>query len=235
MEPNTGFNWKRVVLAVVLFGIAFGYVEATVVRYLDVIYEPVRQRAYPGRSPDELFPLLTLEQLKALTPEQGQLLGVEVAREAATIVMLAAVGLIAARNAGQWAAAFAIAFGAWDIAYYVGLKVLRGWPPSIMTWDILFLIPVPWASPVLAPVLVSISMIAVGAWHLRREASARPVRLGLLQWLGLFLGAGILIASFTLDWRNLMAGGMPNAFNWWVFSLGEAVGILSYASARGTS
>ena len=58
-----------------------------------------------------------------------------------------AVALAVARNAGDWAAAFVIAFGAWDITFYVVLKVLLDWPASLFTWDILFLIPVPWVGP----------------------------------------------------------------------------------------
>ena len=69
--------------------------------------------------------------------------------------MLAAVALAVARNAAQRAATFVIAFGTWAITFYVFLKVLLGWPASLFTWDILFLIQVSWAGPVLAPVLVS--------------------------------------------------------------------------------
>ena len=121
--------------------------------------------------PGELFPLLTIEQAQAAGPEQPKTLIIEIGREAATIVMLAAIALAVADNAGQWAAAFAIAFGTWDIAFYAFLKLLLDWPASLLTWDILFLIPIPWVGPVLAPVIVSASMIAAGLWHLRREAS----------------------------------------------------------------
>jgi hypothetical protein len=72
-----------------------------------------------------------------------QTLTIEIGREAATIAMFAAVALAVARNAGEWAAAFVITFGTWDITFYVFLKVLLDWPASLFTWDILFLIPVP--------------------------------------------------------------------------------------------
>ena len=143
--------WKRTVLALLLFGIAFGYLEAAVVTYLRALHEPARQRFHPGRSPSELFPLLTLEQMRAAAPGQMQALAIEVGRETATIIMLASVALAVARSAGDWAAAFVIMFGTWDITFYVFLKVLLDWPASIFTWDILFLIPVPWVGPVLSP------------------------------------------------------------------------------------
>lgn len=218
-------------LAVLLFGVAFGYLEAAVVSYLRALHEPVRQQFYPGRPPAELFPLLTLDQTRAAAPEQIRVVGVEVGREAATLVMLAALALAVSENAGQWAAAFSIAFGTWDLAFYAGLKLLLDWPASLFTWDVLFLIPVPWAAPVLAPALVSAAMIAAGFWHFRREAAGEPVRLTPRQWAGLVLGALILILSFTLDSRNLLAGGRPHAFAWGLFSLGLATGILSYLHA----
>jgi hypothetical protein len=228
------FPWKRTVIALLVFGTAFGYLEAAVSSYLGQLYEPARQRFYPGRPASEQFPLLTLDQLRASGAEQQRTLVTEIGREAATIVMLAAVALAVARNAGHWAAAFVIAFGTWDAAYYLFLKVLFGWPASLFTWDVLFLIPVPWASPVLAPLFVSVVMILAGVWHLRRDARGEPVGISAAQWAGIMLGAVVILVAFMMDYRNLIVGGMPNPFNWSVFSAGLVIGIVSYAwAARG--
>ena len=223
--------WKRTVLALLLFGTAFGYLEAAVVTYLRDLHEPVRQRFYPGRPRAELFPLLTLDQLRGAAPGQMQTLAIEIGREAATLIMLAAVALAVARNAGEWAAAFVIAFGTWDITFYVFLKVLLGWPASVFTWDILFLIPVPWVGPVLAPVLVSAAMIATGVWQLRAQAQGRPIRISGAQWSGIVAGAAVIVIAFAMDYRNIMAGGIPQQFNWPVFTAGLGIGSLSYVSA----
>ena len=214
---------KRTVTAVLLFGLAFGYLEAAVVSYLRMIHQPIVERFYPGRPPGDLFPLITLKQARAV-PGLPHTIAVEVGREAATLIMLAAIALAVAHNAGEWAATFAIAFGAWDISFYIFLKVLLDWPASLFTWDILFLVPVPWAGPVLAPVIVSLSMIAAGIWHLRRPGSPR-----LAHWAGIAFGAAVIILSFTLDYRNLMAGGVPRPFPWPVFAIGEGIGLASYA------
>ena len=218
-------------MALLLFGTAFGYLEAAVVDYLRQLHEPARQQFHPGRPEAELFPLLTLEQLRASGRDQQRTLAAELGREAATILMLAAIALAVAENAGQWAAAFVIAFGAWDFTFYLFLKVLLDWPASVFTWDILFLIPVPWTGPVLAPVLVSLAMIAAGIWHLRSEATARPVRIGGLSWIGILAGAVVIIVSFAMDYRKIMSGGMPERFAWGVFVLGLAMGTGSYAMA----
>ena len=224
-------TWKRTVLALVLFGTAFGYLEAAVVSYLRLLHEPARQRFYPGRPAGDLFPLLTPDQMRATGSEQSQILAIEIGREAATIAMLAALALAVARNAGQWAAAFVIAFGVWDVTFYLFLKVLLGWPASVFTWDILFLIPLPWVGPVLAPVLVSAAMIVAGVWHLHSEARLEPIRIGRAHWTGLIAGAAVIVVSFAEDYRNIMSGGMPNGFDWSLFVAGMTIGIASYGRA----
>src|SRR5260370_2822247 len=140
-----------------------------------------------------------------------QTLAIEIGREAATIVMLAAVALAVARNAGDWAAAFVITFGTWDITFYVFLKLLLGWPASIFTWDILFLIPVPWVGPVLAPVLVSAAMIAAGVWQLRAQAQGQPIRIGGAQWSGIMAGGAAIVVSLASGFMCIIAGGCPLA------------------------
>jgi hypothetical protein len=229
------FPFQRTILALLLFGSAFGYLEAAVVSYLRLLHEPARQRIHPDRSAAELFPLMTLEQLHQSGADQERTLVAEIGREAATIIMLAAVALAVARNSGQWAAAMAIAFGTWDITFYLFLKALLDWPASVWTWDILFLIPVPWAGPVLAPVLVSAAMIATGVWHLWRASHGETVSIGAAQWLGIVAGALVIVISFAMDYRNLMSGGMPNPFHWPVFLGGMGLGVGSYLWSARTS
>jgi hypothetical protein len=223
--------WKRTVFALFLFGAAFGYLEAAVVSYLRLLHEPARLRFYPARPPGELFPLLTLDELRAAGTQQTQTLVTEIGREAATLIMLAAIALAVSHNAGEWAAAFVVAFGVWDITFYLFLKVLLDWPSSLLTWDILFLIPVPWAGPVLAPVMVSLAMIVAGVWHLRWEAHGESVHIGLALWTGILAGAAIVVLAFALDYRNVMSAGLPRPFRWGIFGLGLLLGIGSYAGA----
>ena len=218
---------RRAILALVLFGAAFGYLEAAVVAYLRLLHEPARQRFHPGRSTGELFPLLTLDQLRDAGPQQTTILRIEIGREAATILMLAAVALAVSNNAGEWLAAFALAFGVWDIAFYLFLRLLLGWPASLLTWDILFLIPLPWVGPVLAPVAVSAAMAAAGVWHL-----TGAVHLNAVHWLGIVVGGALIIVSFTLDCRGILSGGMPPPFHWGVFTAGLSLGFASYATSK---
>jgi len=218
-------HWRRITLGLILFGIAFGYVEAAVVVYLRTIHEPVRERVHPGASPAEVFPLLTFDELRTAAPEQAKLVKVEVVREAATLLMLAGAALVAAERR-IWLSAFAVGFGVWDIFYYVFLRLLIGWPASLLTWDVLFLIPAPWAAPVLAPVIVSLSLVAAGIVGLKRA-----VHLTRWHWAGITCGAVTILLSFLWDSSNVLAGGFPHPFSWGLFAAGEAVGFGSFLLA----
>jgi hypothetical protein len=175
--------------------------------------------------------LLSLDQLQAAGQQYVRVFQTEMGRELATLVMLAAVGLAAGRTFREWLAGFMIAFGVWDIFYYVFLKVLIDWPASFWSWDVLFLLPVPWIGPVIAPVLVSLSMIVAGAVILWRELLGRPVRSGRLAWALIVFGGLAVVAAFCWDFRNTTAGGWPHSFNWPLFSFGEAMGIAGFLHA----
>src|SRR6202050_1551890 len=218
--------WLRTAAGLILFGISFGYVEAAVVVYLRALYDPLRHTLHPDRPAGELFPLITEDQLQRAAPEKSWLLGVEVAREAATMIMLASVALVAARDRPLWLPSFAIAFGTWDLSFYAFLKLLLQWPSSIMTWDILFLIPVPWVAPVLAPAIVSMTIISAGL-----IALARPVRMSPVHWCAMMLGGALILTSFMWDYRDLMAGGLPRPFAWRCFGLGELAGVVAFLHA----
>ena len=217
----------RTVAALFLFGISFGYLEAGVVVYLRAIYDPIRHQLHPDRGADELFPLISPQELAASGPENPRRLLIELGREASTIVMLAAFGLAAGRNFNQRMAAFAVVFGLWDIFFYVFLKLMIHWPRSLFTWDILFLIPLPWVGPVIAPVIVALTLVVCGLASFRM--GGLPARR--LEWMAMIAGGLVVILSFVWDFRNTMAGGLPNPFNWPLFLAGEVIALSGFLSA----
>jgi hypothetical protein len=231
MFPVLSSDRNRATVALLFFSVSFGYVEAAVVTCSGALYEPARERFYPNSPPSDVFPLLTERQLKEVGPQQLRLLKAELGREAATLVMVGAVAIGVGRNGMQTLAAFLIAFGTWDISFYAFLKLLHDWPASLLTWDLLFLLPVPWAAPVLAPVLVSLSMIGAGLVLLGRDWTGSPVRLGLFHWLGLLAAGVVLVTVFTSDFRNIAGGALPHSFNWPLFTLGEAIALVTFLHA----
>jgi hypothetical protein len=228
-------TWRRAVISLILFGFAFGYVEASVVVYLRKVYDPVRQKIHPGKPAADLFPLITADQLKRAGPEYERLLATELGREFATLLMLGAAALAIAGNFRQWLAGFVLAFGVWDLVFYFFLKVILNWPESFQTWDILFLLPLPWVGPVLSPCIVAATMIWGGIVLLKRELGGPGLPIGGRHWAGIVTGGVILMVAFMWDWRNTTAGHPPNPFNWPLFAVGELVSAGSFLySARYT-
>jgi hypothetical protein len=224
----------RTVAGLVLFAVAFGYVEAAVVMYLRSIYVPLHAQFYPALSASELFPLFSLDQLRSLGPEHTARLNVELGREFATLLMLSGVALAACREPREWIGAFLLCFGFWDIAFYIFLKVFLHWPASLLTWDVLFLLPVPWVGPVIAPILVSLSMIVAALAWLWREYGDKPFHLTRTRWGLILLGGMTIFVAFIYDFPNTASGRIPNAFRWDIFFVGEAIALLAFATATST-
>jgi hypothetical protein len=231
-EPaaQTPYRAAWVLAGLYLFGIGFGFVEAAVVVDLRAILSPTVGRI-AGRSSDDLFPMIPFDRLSQDDPTAARLMGIEVVREAATLVMLAGVGLAAGRSFIGRFSAFIVGFGVWDLTYYLFLKLLIGWPASIWTWDILFLIPVPWAAPVLAPSIVAATMVMAGSIVIVEESKGRRFRVSRWEWLAIVTGGLILIASFCWDWRHIASGGVPDGFPWLVFLVGECVSLGAFLCA----
>jgi hypothetical protein len=206
---------------VIFWAVAFAYVESAVVEYLRALY-------YPAMGGGFEFPLITLEELEKMGPEHLARLLIEFGRELATLLMLSAVGLIAGKNRREAIAYFMVAFGSWDIAFYLWLKLFLGWPESIMTWDLLFLVPVPWVSPVVAPVIISAAMIGAGLVVLICESRNLPLYSTWKDWVFLVAGGLTVIVAFCWDYRNIMAGGLPNPFNWPLFFLGLGISAFTF-------
>ena len=204
-------------LIVVAFSIAFAYIESAVVVYLRVIFHP------EGFT----FPLRVFDA----TARGKRLLLTEVGREAATLVLiLTAAWLSGETRQRRWAYFLAI-FAVWDIFYYVWLKVMIDWPASIMDWDVLFLIPVVWAAPVLYPVLVSLAMFVIALVLLYRCARSRPIVMNVTDWLGMFAGATVIVVSFCIGGTHAAAPDYAQYFDWPLFGVGYILALAAFARA----
>ncbi|MFY9783496.1 MAG: hypothetical protein WAK12_08205 [Acidimicrobiales bacterium] len=153
---------RRDLLFLILFGVAFGFVEAAVVFYLRNLIHFRENYSIPHYKV-----LLNLGFLTFVSPAHSLLLNhrvsdVEVARETSTIVMLVCVSFLAAKRTKQRVGAFLVSFACWDLAYYLFLRIIDDWPKSLFTRDVFFLIPVTWIGPVITPIVICIVMLALG-------------------------------------------------------------------------
>jgi hypothetical protein len=161
-------NWRRLI-ALAIFAAAFGFVEAAVVVYLRAAVGLLP--GYTGTLAELRHSSETYHQEQSLSHFPQSLLTIEVYREAATMVMLVAVALLAAsRTSARWLA-FLWVFALWDITYYAGLWAIVRWPASLTDLDVLFLIPVPWVAQVWFPLLVSLLTVVAIALSNAGECS----------------------------------------------------------------
>jgi len=191
---------------VMVFAIAMAWVEAASVFYVRTLVDRIE--------PYQANPL-------PLEPVIGALGPVELWREAATLVMIGALGLLAGRTWRRRAGYAALAFGAWDIFYYVFLHLISGWPRTLFDWDILFLLPLPWWGPVLAPVSIALVMMLWGTLATQMNDRASHAR---WPWALGSVGVAVALAVFMIDaWRALPDGRdavlrmLPTTFNWPLF------------------
>jgi hypothetical protein len=203
------------IICLIFFAIAMGFLESAVVIYLRLLYYP------KGFS----FPLEVI-------PAQVGL--VEVLREAATVIMLVTIGYLTGKNALQRFSYFILAFAVWDLFYYIFLYVFLGWPESLFTWDILFLIPVPWVGPVIAPCLLCLVMIIGAVVVISRSESEKGIEVPRYYWWISITGALVCILSFTWDYMMYkpaendlsdspfadLRGYIPQSFQWSIFIFG---------------
>ena len=185
----------RTILWVCLFSIAFAFVEASVVVYLRAIYYPEGFE----------FPL------RLMTNSH---LWVELTREAATIVMLGAAGYLSGRQAWERFGYFLLAFGVWDLFYYVWLRVTLCWPTSLTDWDVLFLLPLPWIGPVIAPVLISLVMMICGVTIIIRLARGLFFHPPSISWILASVATLILLYSFMRDIPATLHREMPKPYEY---------------------
>lgn len=217
---------KYLFIVVSIFAIAMGFLESAVVIYLREIYYPDGFK----------FPLAPIDPQIAIT---------EVFREAATMIMLITAGILAGKSVVSRFAWFLYSFAVWDIFYYVFLKALINWPESLMTYDILFLIPVTWVGPVITPVLVSLTMIGFAILILIFDNRGIKTIINKWEWTLLISGSLILIVAFTWDFSKYILSHysfaqiwtipnkdelyltaskyIPKSFNWFLFLLGELI------------
>ena len=209
-----------------VFGIAMGILETIVVVYLRQMYYPLG-----FNFPLNIFP--------------PNVLSIEWIREISTIIMLVSIGFLAGNNFYQRFSYFIYSFAVWDIFYYVGLKLFLDWPPSLLTWDLLFLIPVAWIGPVLAPVICSLTMILMAVIIVYWQARGDLIKIKISEWALILVGAFIIFCTFIWNYLTIIIQGgflpdlfglasnirfqnailqyEPSFYNWYLFALGEVL------------
>ncbi|HEU4403418.1 MAG TPA: hypothetical protein VFT43_15070 [Candidatus Polarisedimenticolia bacterium] len=198
-----------------VYALAMAYLEAATVVYLRRVYG-------------------ITDLLRDVMPYDARLAAIEVGREAATLVMLLAVGWAVGRSRQARLGVTLFAFGLWDVLYYGWLRALLGWPRSPLDPDILFYIPLPWWGPVLAPLLIATLAVVCGALLVIADGEGRAVRPRPFEWGGLALGTLVVLYTFMADSLAALPASAealsrlrPGDFDWPVYLAGLAAMALS--------
>ena len=198
----------RKIFWILVFSIAMALVEAAVVAYLRALYYP-EGFAFP-------LELITVRHFI-----------VELGREAATIFMLLSVAALIGKRFWEKFAYFVICFGFWDIFYYLWLKLALGWPSSLLDWDILFLIPLPWIGPIIAPVSIAIMMILAGLLIIALYKRGYDFRPSFLTWVLTIIGTLTILYSFMRDTGAGLHQQMPLPYRYDLLIAGEILYVLA--------
>jgi hypothetical protein len=204
-------SFRATAVTVLVCAGAMAYLEAAVVVYLQVALE--------GQV-GVLFPLRP-------SIEAGDLFAIEAGREAATLVMIATIGLLVGRTWLERLAWSAVVFGAWDIGYYAWLHVYSGWPPTLDTPDLLFLLPVPWVGPIWSPVAVSVALVGVGLAATWGSRAGRRLTVAAWHWIAALGGGLLIILSYTLGSPSIVEGGLPGPYPWPLFAAGMLLALVA--------
>ena len=186
----------------IIFSIAFAFIETSVVIYLRTIYYP------DGFS----FPLHDISNFHYT---------IELIREFSTIILLFIIALILGKNILEKNLYFLFLFGLWDIFYYLFLKLTLNWPTSLLTWDILFLIPITWASPVLVPIIIAITMVFISGYTHYLLSKKIKIKISYLDLAILLIALFILFISFILPFSYISKRIIPEIYHWELLIIGE--------------
>jgi hypothetical protein len=112
----------------------------------------------------------------------------------------------------------------------VFLRINVAWPNSIWDWDVLFLLPLPWWGPVIAPAGIAVMMIIGGSLATQFNRPERTVWPGRRAWHFCLAGATLALLVFMSDALRSYDVGiaairetLPTWFNWPVFSIALAM------------
>lgn len=201
--------YRTKVLLVVAFAVAMAYIEAATMVYLRELFFP------EGLS-------LPLDEIP------GRFLRIELIRQTSALIILAAAAILAGRIFWERVGWFLVAFGLWDIFFYVWLKLTLGWPMSLFESDVLFLIPVPWVGPVIAPMFVALFLIVIGLLITILYARGFAFHTTTVAWIAVILGTIALLYSFMRGAGVTLPREATETYPYWLLLVGLGLYLVGF-------
>lgn len=138
--------------------IAAGYVDAVATFYVRGMLQVAQEGGGFAQAVTEAMP--------------PRIVALEQTRQAATLLVLVAVGIVAGRNLHQQFGTAFFAIGGWIVFRYVAIRTITDWPAALTDVDTVLYLPHAVYAPVWMPIVIALGLSAVGATLIRAGALA---------------------------------------------------------------
>lgn len=145
-------------IALTALCIAIAYVDAVATFYVRGMQQIAQHGGDFAQAVTEAMPprIVTLEQT----------------RQAATVLVLVTVAVVAGRNLQQQFGTAFFALGGWIVLRYAAIRTITDWPTALTDVDTVIFLPDPVYAPVWMPIVIGLGVAAIGVTLVRGGALA---------------------------------------------------------------
>mgnify|MGYP000975232022 CR=1 FL=1 len=138
--------------------IALGYVDAVATFYVRGMLQVSQEGGGFAQAVTEAMP--------------PRIIALEQTRQAAMLLVLVVIAVVAGRNLHQQFGTAFFAIGGWIICRYIAIRTITDWPGSLADADTVLYLPEPIYAPLWMPVVVALGLSALGVTLVRAGAMA---------------------------------------------------------------
>jgi len=145
-------------IALTALCIAIGYVDAVATFYVRGMLQVAQEGGGFAQAVTEAMP--------------PRIVALEQTRQAATVLVLVTVAIVAGRNLHQQFGTAFFALGGWTVCRYIAMRTITDWPGALTDVDTVLYLPHAVYAPVWMPIVIALGVMAIGATLVRAGALA---------------------------------------------------------------
>jgi hypothetical protein len=145
-------------LALAALCIAVGYVDAVTTFYVRGMLQVAQEGGGFAQAVTEAMP--------------PRIVALEQTRQAATVLVLVTVAVVAGRNLQQQFGTALYVLGGWVVFRYAAIRTITDWPSSLTDVDTVLYLPEAVYAPVWMPIVIGLGVCAIGVTLIRAGALA---------------------------------------------------------------
>jgi hypothetical protein len=153
-----GMTVLSYLIAIAALCIAIGYVDAVATFYVRGMLEVSQEGGNFAQAVTEAMP--------------PRIVALEQTRQAATVLVLVAMAIVAGRNLQQQFGTAFYALGGWIVLRYAAIRTITDWPAGLADIDTVLYLPHAVYAPVWMPIVIGLGVAAIGVTLIRAGALA---------------------------------------------------------------